>query len=462
MTKVNELVEKPEQTWEIRKEMDVHPMLAPVSCKEKQIDRNAFAKVAMYGVPFTMISFDEWKRDVLDSVERRSSTIYFTANIDFIVQSLGDNELRRILCQADRVLCDGTPVRWLSGCFGERLVERLAGSDLVPEILKIADLNGYRVFLLGGEEEVNGRAIENIRHQYPGLGGIEGCAPAWAPVEQMPHTEINKQIQEFQPDILLVCLGCPKQEKWVWMNRHHWDVGAIFGLGACVDFIAGRRRRCPRCMRHTGLEWCHRLIQEPKRLGPRYVKDIFIMSRLLWNGWVYKKHFSRINLEVAGMCSIAINAKESEIVISTSRTMSMIDWQIMEILVMSIHDPRIRRVVVDCHLLHRMDNAGAGLLVEVWRIAARHGCGFQLRLVPNWLDKLMRDWGWSQLFSTPVHEIYGNIRGKVEESIDFGALYHLKLAYEKFIELESGMEKPVLDRGVDDEVVLMEETWHKM
>ncbi|MCD8533360.1 MAG: WecB/TagA/CpsF family glycosyltransferase [Verrucomicrobia bacterium] len=176
MTKVNELVEIPEQTWEIHKEMDVHPMLAPVSCKEKQIDRNAFAKVAMYGVPFTMINFDEWKRDVLDSVERRSNTIYFTANIDFIVQSLGDHELRRILCQADRVLCDGTPVRWLSGCFGERLVERLAGSDLVPEILNIADLNGYRV-LYGGRKRLIEERLRTSGISIPGLGGLKDLPP---------------------------------------------------------------------------------------------------------------------------------------------------------------------------------------------------------------------------------------------------------------------------------------------
>lgn len=462
MTKVNELVENLEHMMEIGKEIDVQSILEPVPYKKKYIDRNAFAKVAMYGVPFSMISFEEWEQDVLDSVKRRLNSIYFTANIDFIVQSLGDHELRRILCLADRVLCDGTPMRWLSGFYGEPLQERLAGSDLVPEILKISASHGFRVFLLGGKEEVNRMAIENIRRQYPGLGGIEGCAPAWAPVEEMPHTEINQHIKDFQPDILLVCLGCPKQEKWVWMNRHHWDVGAIFGLGACVDFIAGRRERCPKWMRHSGLEWCHRLLQEPKRLGPRYVKDIFIMSRLIWNGWVSQKHFSPIHLDEAGLSHIAVNVKESEITILTSRTMSMVDWQILEILVMSIHDPRIRTVVVDCHLLNRLDNAGAGFLIEVWRIAARHGCEFKMRLVPKWLDKLISDWGWSQLFSTPVHEIYGNIRRKTEESIDFSALYQLKLAFEKFSELESGNEKHTMDSRVDKEAELVEEAWHKM
>src|SRR5439155_11460827 len=94
----------------------------------------------------------------------------------------------------------------------------------------------------------------------------------------MNHQEIRKRVLEAQPDLLFVSLGCPKQEKWVAMNYRPLGVPVTIGVGATIDFLAGQVRRAPVWMQRGGLEWVFRLAQEPRRLYPRYSKDIRVFG----------------------------------------------------------------------------------------------------------------------------------------------------------------------------------------
>jgi N-acetylglucosaminyldiphosphoundecaprenol N-acetyl-beta-D-mannosaminyltransferase len=206
--------------------------------------------------------------------------------VDFAVQALEDEELRRILFEAHLVLCDGTPLLWASRLLGNRLPERVAGSDLVPILIGLAAQRDYRIYFLGGRSDVIERAIENITRQHPTLNVVGWDSPPFAPLHEMDHAEIRARIQAARPDLLFVSFGCPKQEKWIAMNYRALGVPVCVGVGATIDFLAGEVSRAPSWMRRCGLEWSFRLLQEPRRLFRRYVKDFWVFGRGLLQQWL--------------------------------------------------------------------------------------------------------------------------------------------------------------------------------
>ena len=234
--------------------------------------------IALLGVPFDNITTSETLETISRMIESRRPHYLATANVDFVVQAMQDLELRRILNDAHLVLCDGQPLVWASHLLGNPLPERVAGSDLVPLILSLAEKKGYRVFFLGGQPEVTDKALTNVRKQYPNLQIAGSMSPPFAPLLEMNHAAIAKEIRESGVDILLVSFGCPKQEKWLAMNYRHLGVPVSLGVGATIDFLAGAVARAPRWMHGAGLEWVWRLAQEPRRLFKRYIKDLWVFG----------------------------------------------------------------------------------------------------------------------------------------------------------------------------------------
>lgn len=231
--------------------------------------------IALLGVPFDNITIAETIARIEEMVASRQPHYLVTANVDFLVQSMRDVELHRILVNAHLVLCDGTPLVWASKLFGNPLPERVAGSDLIPLLLQIAAVKKYKVFFLGGAPESTQRAVANLRTTHPELNIVGHYSPPFASLLEMDHDEIVRRIREAQPDLLLVSFGCPKQEKWIDMHYHALGVPVSVGVGATIDFLAGTMKRAPRLMQKTGTEWLFRLAQEPRRLFSRYANDFF-------------------------------------------------------------------------------------------------------------------------------------------------------------------------------------------
>jgi N-acetylglucosaminyldiphosphoundecaprenol N-acetyl-beta-D-mannosaminyltransferase len=237
-------------------------------------ERKTLAPVSILGIPFDHFTIPQAIVAIEQMIATRRPHYLATANVDFVVQSLEDSELRRILINADLVLCDGTPLVWVSRWLGNPLPERVAGADLVPELLEVAADKGYRIFFLGGKPEVAAQAVQRLRAKYPDIDIAGHYSPPFAPLERMNHDEIGQRIRDGQPDILLVSFGCPKAEKWISMNYQSLGVPVSMGVGATIDFLAGEVKRAPVWMQRMGLEWVFRFLQEPSRLGPRYAKDL--------------------------------------------------------------------------------------------------------------------------------------------------------------------------------------------
>ncbi len=242
--------------------------------------------IAILGIPFDALTIQEALERIAELVETRQPHYVVTPNVDFLVQSKHDWELRRILLDAHLVLCDGMPLVWASRWLGNALPERVAGADLTPLLLAQAEREGHRIYLLGASAESNAGAVAHLNSTYPRLSIAGHYSPPFCSLGEMDNVDIKRRIRAANPDIVLVSFGCPKQEKW--MAEHYRDLGApvCIGVGATIDFLAGQVRRAPPWMRKVGLESVFRVLQEPRRLLGRYASDFrYFAPAILLQYW---------------------------------------------------------------------------------------------------------------------------------------------------------------------------------
>jgi N-acetylglucosaminyldiphosphoundecaprenol N-acetyl-beta-D-mannosaminyltransferase len=238
--------------------------------------------VVLLGVPFQDVTMDETLAIIDEMVAAGQPRYIATANLDFAAQASRDVELQRILLDAHLVLCDGTPLIWASRWLQAPLRERVAGSDLTPRLVENAARRGYRLFFLGSDEAVLQTAKTRLEARYPGVQICGWYAPPYASLLNLDNEEIASLVRAARPDILLVALGAPKQEKWIYMHYRSLGVPCSIGVGASLDFIAGKVTRAPRWTHGLGLEWAYRLWQEPRRLFGRYFFDARFLVRALY------------------------------------------------------------------------------------------------------------------------------------------------------------------------------------
>lgn len=213
----------------------------------------------------------------------RACRIVVTPNVDHVVLIADNPDLLPLYESADMVLADGQPVVWAARLLGAPLPERVAGSDLFPNLL--AEARGgspISVFLLGGREGVADRAAANISLKYPWIR-VAGthCPPMGFEKREEDNERAVAAVADAAPDVLMVGLGAPKQERWVHRERARLKTKVALCIGATVDFMAGEKPRAPAWMRKSGIEWIHRLASEPKRLTGRYAHDAWVFPQLI-------------------------------------------------------------------------------------------------------------------------------------------------------------------------------------
>ena len=203
-----------------------------------------------------------------------------TPNSDIIVKMQDDSELKEICDNADLILTDGQIVVKLSRKTKYPIKERVCMTDFVWDICDLADEKEYKIFLFGGKEDVLEKAARKIRTKYPTLNIVDSYSPPFGFEKNKSQLKAaNNRIRLSCADILIVFLGCPKQEKFIAKNKDMYQIPVSITMGGCVDFIAGEVSRAPRWMQKVGLEWFYRFLQEPKRMFRRYfIEDIRIFG----------------------------------------------------------------------------------------------------------------------------------------------------------------------------------------
>lgn len=216
-------------------------------------------------------------------IAKANNSYVVTPNVDHIVQIENGGEICKAYQEADLILTDGKPLIWISRWYGTPIKEKISGSDLFPLLCKLAARKGYTMFLLGAAEGVADKAAENLRSKYSGLQIVGTYSPPYG--FEKNNEEVNKiikLIKTAKPHILIVGLGCPKQELFIYHYRDKLQVPISLGLGASIDFEAGKVKRAPRWMSENGLEWLFRMFGDPKRLVKRYLVDDVAIFKLAW------------------------------------------------------------------------------------------------------------------------------------------------------------------------------------
>ena len=226
-------------------------------------------------------TMDECLDAVEEMIETGKKSYVVAVNVDVIIKIEKDNFLKKITDEADMVLVDGKPLIWIAKKHKKPIYEKVSGSDMVPLLCGRAADKGYSVFILGGKDGVAETAKIKLEEKYPQINIVGTYAPAFGFEKDAAELEkINTSINEARPDILLACLGCPKQEKFVYENIDKYDAKVSVCAGATVDFLAGSVKRAPRWMSNHGLEWLYRFFKEPARLFKRYFIDDIKIFRL--------------------------------------------------------------------------------------------------------------------------------------------------------------------------------------
>lgn len=225
--------------------------------------------VSVIGSSVTALSFDDHVSLMIDWALRRESRIVCAANVHMLVEAHRRPEFGAILEGADLVAPDGMPLVWMMRRLGAKAQERVAGMDLLPELCSRAELRGVRVFFLGSSPEVLERIRNRLQRQFPGLQIAGMVSPPFRPLSQAEDEALVRQIWQSGAGLVLVALGCPKQERW--MLEHRGRIPAVMvGLGGAFPVFAGVQKMAPAWIRSAGLEWGYRLMQEPGRLWKRY------------------------------------------------------------------------------------------------------------------------------------------------------------------------------------------------
>jgi N-acetylglucosaminyldiphosphoundecaprenol N-acetyl-beta-D-mannosaminyltransferase len=228
----------------------------------------------MMGLPIDRVSESETVERAMVGVRHGEGGWICPTNLDVLRQVVTSPELRSLVEDADLVVADGMPLLWASRLQGAALPERVAGSSLIHTLSHAAARHGASVFLLGGEPGVAERAAARLRADIAGLEVRGTLAP---PVgferDAARVAAIRSELRTARPDIVYVALGFPKQERLIRELRAELPGAWFVSVGASFAFVAGELERAPRWMQRTGLEWLHRLAQEPGRLAARYLVD---------------------------------------------------------------------------------------------------------------------------------------------------------------------------------------------
>jgi N-acetylglucosaminyldiphosphoundecaprenol N-acetyl-beta-D-mannosaminyltransferase len=219
--------------------------------------------------------------------EGRACRYVVTPNVDHVVKLQKLPAMQSAYRDAALVVADGWPLVAASRWLGQPLPERVAGSDLVPNLLAAGHtVPDFRVFLLGAAPGVAEKAAEQIHERWQGarVCGVYSPPPGF---ESDPDetARIVREINSVTPHLLVVGLGAPKQEIWLQQNSAKLDARVAIAAGGTIDFLAGAQRRAPVWIQRLRLEWLFRLARDPRRLARRYALDAVVFPRLVAAEW---------------------------------------------------------------------------------------------------------------------------------------------------------------------------------
>lgn len=258
-------------------------------------------KFPFLGIRIDDISKEELLKQYSLDIDQNKKTLTVTSNLDTLRLCYKDKEVREAYNLGTYSTIDGVPLLWIAKWLKlKNLKTKISGSDLGIDVLKLLNEKKGKLFLFGGKEGVAIKAKEKINEQYPNINVVGTSTPEFG---YEKNEELCKQyieeINASKPDVVFLCTGCPKTEKFFAKHYDLFTNAAYFTIGATIDFIAGSVKRAPKWMSKIGLEWLYRLTKDFRRLFKRYWLDGWFLIKIWFVTHFNKKKVDRLNDELS-------------------------------------------------------------------------------------------------------------------------------------------------------------------
>ena len=232
-------------------------------------------RVEILGVKVDAVTMAQAVERISELIAAGKPSMVATANAEMLLRATHDDELKSILNAANLVVPDGAGTVWAARHLGKNMPERVAGADLIQELMKLAPARSWKFFLFGSAPGIADKAKAKAESLYPGIE-IAGTRNGYFTAADEP--EIIAQIKASRADVLLAALGVPKQEKWLAAHMNELNVPVSIGVGGTFDVMAGVVKRAPLWMQKARLEWLFRAMLQPSRAGRLLALPKFVLK----------------------------------------------------------------------------------------------------------------------------------------------------------------------------------------
>lgn len=234
-------------------------------------------KQKVFHLPFNVAPYKSFVDEIIYNSRRASGCFVCVANVHTLIESYRNTEFANQVRKADIIAPDGIPITWALRLLYHIRQDRVAGMDLLPDVLKGAEKEDLPVYFYGGTQSMLEKTLAYTSKHYPCLRISGMFSPPFRSLSAAEEEDIIAKINNAGARIVLVALGCPKQEKWIAEMKGRIKATMI-GIGGALPVMIGMKSRAPVWMQRSGLEWLFRLAQDPKRLWKRYfvTNSIFI------------------------------------------------------------------------------------------------------------------------------------------------------------------------------------------
>lgn len=231
-------------------------------------------KVPVLGVSFDNKTKETFLKELMDRIRHNKKTFVVTANPEIVMYAKNNADYLSLLNEADYIAADGIGIIKGAKILETPIVERVAGFDLLTNLLEKASQQGSRVYFLGAKEDVLQSAVQNVQKKYPSIQ-IVGSRNGYF---DFSDSSIIEAVQATQPDMVFVALGFPKQEQWIHQYMTTASKGLLMGVGGSFDVLSGKSKRAPKLFIDLNIEWLYRLIKQPTRLKRMMVLPQFLLE----------------------------------------------------------------------------------------------------------------------------------------------------------------------------------------
>jgi N-acetylglucosaminyldiphosphoundecaprenol N-acetyl-beta-D-mannosaminyltransferase len=190
-----------------------------------------------------------------------------------VMEANHDPEFRNVLNRAVMNVPDGMPLSWVGWLQGFARMDRVFGPDLMLRLCELSPARGYRHFLYGGQPGVAEQLKATLEARFPGLRIVGTFTPPFRPLDEEEEGDLLARVHACRPHVVWVGLSTPKQEHFMARYFERLQAPLLIGVGAAFDYHTGRIRDCSPWVKRSGLQWLHRLLQDPRRLAIRYLRN---------------------------------------------------------------------------------------------------------------------------------------------------------------------------------------------